>query len=134
MNGLTSGKLFQRVQFLAPVMTPDFAGGTHATYTPVLSTRAQVVPMTGRRTLENGQREQIKTLQFNIRWRKDINIISSMLMIYRGLPFTIYSIVDTDDRRLEFSILAVAKEGINSVHLTGGGIMEFKNNFKTTFG
>lgn len=115
-------------------MISDFAGGTHATYTPVLTTRAQLVPLTGRRSLENGQREEIRTLQFNIRWRKDILIQSSFLIIYRGLPFTIYSIIDTDDRRLEYTILAVAKENVNSVKLTTGGVMEFKNNFKTQLG
>jgi len=134
MNGLTAGKLFQKIQFYKQILTKDFAGGTHGTYTLLLNTRAQVVPMTGRRSLENGQREEIRTLQFNIRWRKDVQIVSGLLIVYRGLPFTIYSIIDTDDMRKEYAIIAVAKEGVNSVPLTGGGVMEFKTQFKTQFG
>lgn len=131
---ITSGNLFQKIQFYSLVTVPDFAGGTKGSYTLALATRAQVVPMNGRRLLENGQREEIRTLQFNIRWRKDMPITSGLLLVYRGLPYTIFSIVDVADARQEFAILARAKEGITSIPLTIGGVMEFKNNFKTNFG
>ena len=131
---ITSGDLFGIIQFYKQVITTDFAGATNGSYSLYLYTRANIGPLIGRRALEDGQRQDVDTVQFTMRWRQDLQITSDLIIVYQNLPYAIYSIVDTNNKRKQFVILARAKEGLTSMPLSTGGVMEFKNQFKTQFG
>ena len=107
---ISSGALFGKIAFYQLSIVADGQGGTSGVYSLVYSCRAAVTPLTGRRALEDGQIEGIRPMQFTIRWRPSAFPAANLILLYKGIPHSVYSIVDTNNKRQELVILARAKD------------------------
>lgn len=96
-----------RVVFKEPVDFPVAGGGFVSEYVFSFEEWTKVEPLTSRRTLQDNQIELVDGMRFNVRWRDDPQPTKSMLVEYEGKIFTINSIVETDQRKRYWQIIAM---------------------------
>jgi SPP1 family predicted phage head-tail adaptor len=130
---INSGSLFGNIQFFVGTPFTDNSGQTIITYKLIANTRANVNSTNGKFYLQNGQREGIDPINFTIRYRTDFPINTSLILVYQGYPYQIYSITDVQNKRKEFQILARTWENLKNITLTNGTVMEFGPQFSKNF-
>lgn len=101
------GSMRDRVVFKAPVDTPVSGAGFVSEYVFSFEEWTKVEPLTSRRTLQDNQIELVDGMRFNVRWRATPQPNKSMLVEYEGKIYTINSIVELDQRKRYWQIVAL---------------------------
>lgn len=101
------GSMRDRVVFKAPVDTPVSGAGFSSEYVFSFEEWTKVEPLTSRRTLQDNQIELVDGMRFNVRWRATPQPNKSMLVEYEGKIYTINSIVELDQRKRYWQIIAM---------------------------
>ena len=96
---MNPGKLDRRVIFGTWLPTLIAGGDYSFTFTPVLTTWANVRPYSGRRQLEAGEQVITEGTTFITRYRADFEPTKDMRILYQNRYYTIHSVRDIDDRR-----------------------------------
>ena len=93
---LTSGKLRETLIFQRLVPVSDGAGGQVVTWTPILTTRGMVAPLSGREAMFAMQREATVTHRIYVRYRADL--LPSDRVVVRGVTMQVLSILNLELR------------------------------------
>lgn len=101
------GSMRDKVVFKAPVDTPLPGAGTQTEYVFSFEEWTKVEPLTSRRTLQDNQIELVDGMRFNVRYRSSPQPTKSMQVEYEGKKFTINSIVEIDQRKRYWQIIAL---------------------------
>lgn len=101
------GSMRDRVVFKEPVDSPVSGGGFVSEYVFSFEDWTKVEPLSSRRTLQDNQIEMVDGMRFDIRWRSSPQPNKSMRVEYEGKIFTINSIVEMNQRKRYWHIIAV---------------------------
>lgn len=101
------GSMRDRVVFKAPVDFPLDGGGFVTEFVFSFEEWTKVEPLSSRRTLQDNQIELVDGMRFNVRYRSSPQPTKSMLVEYEGKKFTINSIVEVDQRKRYWQIVAL---------------------------
>lgn len=101
------GSMRDRVTFKEPVNTPVPGAGHETTYITSFTDWTKIEPLTSSRNLQDSQIELQDGFRFNIRYRIAPQPNKSMLVEYDGKDYTINSIVEVNNRKRYWQIVAV---------------------------
>lgn len=101
------GSMRDRVIFKEPVNTSVPGAGWQTTYQTSFEDWTKIEPLTSNRTLQDSQIQLQDGFRFNIRYRDTPQPNKSMLVEYEGRDYTINSIVEVNERKRYWQIVAV---------------------------
>lgn len=102
------GKMDKRITLLEPLDTRLPSAGGETTWLPVITTWAEVIPVTSRRELTDSQIELQDAMQFNFRFACDGREPRKRWQIeYKGQQYTINSIIEKDEAKRFWRVLAI---------------------------
>ncbi len=97
MSAASAGRLRERVTIEHPVRTPDGAGGTTVTWTPLATVRAEVISFRGSQPTVAERDEARAPYRAVIRFRGDVT--ADMRLNWRGRRLDINGAFDPDGER-----------------------------------
>lgn len=101
------GSMRDRVIFKEPVNTPVPGGGSVSEWVVAFEDWTKIEPLRSSRRLEDSQIQLQDGFRFNIRYRTMDHPTKSMLVEYEGKDYTINSIVEVNERKRYWEIVAI---------------------------
>jgi SPP1 family predicted phage head-tail adaptor len=107
---MRAGTLNQRIMLQRPVVLQDSTGAEDAAWEDAREVSAKVSPIKGKEALTGGVVLADTDTRFIIRWAPDVagEMMAKWRLLHRGVPYSVYSVAESDMGREYVEILAKA--------------------------